>query len=386
MIFEPKKFYDTGGSWDELSLFSYAAYLISRAQFLQAEGDDRDLFLLGRDWEEIDDAVLSKQLVMLGFQPIDNRQTSAHEYMSFLDGPHDLRPVDLLTSPEPEGYYRHLFEAIKAAEEWPSAQHIGAALKLGLAAPDSIVALAALSSCLKLYSPDSFPPRLWLGVFTARWAQLEPLSQDLLTVLSSALISDPPGSKVPPAPAQQKADAPGLLLVHGTHFEVDPDPTWYYPHVGDLHNYIKPHRNDIFSGQNYYEWEGRWSDRGRHIAAKHLKNWIDLEAYHGCDVVAHSHGCNVVMKTADMGAHFNKVVFLSCPVHWHKYNLNSGRINAPYSVRVWFDLVILADGGRQKFPASANVADEVVGGWFSGHSATRTSRIWGNHTLEAKLI
>lgn len=287
-----------------------------------------------------------------------------------------------------QDYYDRLSELIDAAEKDPSVGKISAAVSFGIAAPDAIVAISALSSAIKIFGPVNFNGLGLLADFRFRHPQADDLSlqihETLLRQFQAGTGAVPPD--VPPTPPKTRPTN-SVVLIHGTHFEVNPDPDWYYPHRGELHNYVRQYRPDIYSGQDFYEWEGRWSDRGRYIAAKHLVNWVDLYSLHGCDIVCHSHGGNVVMKAAERGVQFNKVVFLSCPVHWHKYNLKSGRITEAHAARARFDFVIFADGGRQKFPPEANLtSDQIVTGFFGGHVKTRLPKTWRKHNLQDLLL
>ena len=76
----------------------------------------------------------------------------------------------------------------------------------------------------------------------------------------------------------------------------------------------------------------------------------------------------------------NKLVLLSCPVHT-PYAPYFGRIRKVVSVRTRLDLVILADGGRQRF-RDLRIDEHVLPLWFT-HKATRQPDVWQRHKIAA---
>ena len=361
---------------DELGLHTIAAYLISRASALTTPKEAFEYSLPQVDFEELGFTDLST------FQQIDGRV-----FMPSVPGPDEDTASEQATF-APDTYYDQLAELIERAEESRTTPDVLTAVKYGLSAPSDIVRVAALSSGMKLFEMPSLTPLTRFEWFAQRYESLSELARDVYLTLFLSLgsaQSRPPVNVLRPPEPVPRADA-GLTLVHGTHFDFNSDPDWYYPGTGDLHTYIQPHRNDIYSGVDFFEWEGRWSDRARDVAAKNFTTWVRHQGLEGCDVVAHSHGGNVVMRAAENGLKLRRVLFLSCPVHWDKYNLLHGNIAQAYAARVRFDFVILADWGAQKFPDSANLVEERrVGGFFGGHSDTRTSDTWQSDQIENML-
>ena len=103
--------------------------------------------------------------------------------------------------------------------------------------------------------------------------------------------------------------------------------------------------------------------------------------------MAHSHGCNVVAKAAELGSRFGEVLLLSCPVRtpMYKYTRIGQRVR---SVRTRLDLIVLADRVASKivnrtgttFPRNAKIEERVVEIWFQ-HSATTDPDVWRKHGI-----
>ena len=97
---------------------------------------------------------------------------------------------------------------------------------------------------------------------------------------------------------------------------------------------------------------------------------------------AHSHGGSVAMLASQDGLTMEKLVLLSCPVH-QRYRPNHGIVKKTVSVRVKLDLVVLADGGRQRF-RDQRIQEIVLPLWFS-HSATHDPDVWQRYDIAAQL-
>lgn len=362
---------------DDRGLHTIAAFLISRAAVLSAPFRDIELAVPAEEAEQLGFNT------DLPFQQLDGRVDIAAVPGP---GPEEIEQA----ARDPAVYFERLAELIRRAEDTGTVPDILSAIRYGMESPDGIVRVAALSSGMKVFNLSSLAPLARLDWFVQRGSELSDLTRDVFQTLlqSTTAATDPAAGQAKPPPAPPpRSPGKGLVLVHGTHFEHNADPDWYFPGTGDLHNYIAPHRTDIYSNSDYFEWEGRWSDRGRAVAAKSLLTWIRYHGLEGCDIVAHSHGGNVVMKAAETGLRLRRVLFLSCPVHWQKYNLLHGNINQAYGARVRFDFVVFADGGAQKFPAAANLVEQrQVGGWFGGHSDTRASTTWQSDHMEDMLL
>jgi hypothetical protein len=169
------------------------------------------------------------------------------------------------------------------------------------------------------------------------------------------------------------------LLVHGTWAR---SATWWQP-GGDFHSYLLGSvRPDLYSAADRFEWSGGWSDGARAIAASDLRAWVTAHSLNGLDLFTHSHGGSVAMLASQAGLSIGELVLLSCPVH-PQYMPDFARVGKAVSVRVHLDLVILADGGGQRFRDS-RIQENVLPVWFD-HAATHDPAVWQQYNVPAKL-
>lgn len=181
------------------------------------------------------------------------------------------------------------------------------------------------------------------------------------------------------------ARATHALLIHGTVFQRHGSPMdlWWLPPTGDLHQHLRggslPH---LYTGADHFRWSGGWSDYAREEASEKLIDWLSAKGIQRPDVVAHSHGCNVSML-ASQTIDVNRLILLSCPVHWSSYR--PGKVQDVLSIRIRWDLVIMADGGAQRFPASSGIREEILPFWFTGHDDPRQSATWQSRNLDGLL-
>jgi pimeloyl-ACP methyl ester carboxylesterase len=103
----------------------------------------------------------------------------------------------------------------------------------------------------------------------------------------------------------------------------------------------------------------------------------------GLDVFAHSHGGSVAMLASQAGTRIDRLVLLSCPVHWPKYAPDFARVSRTVSIRVHLDLVILADGGGQRFH-DGRIEENVLPVWFD-HFTTHDPDTWERYDLPSRL-
>jgi hypothetical protein len=172
-----------------------------------------------------------------------------------------------------------------------------------------------------------------------------------------------------------------LMLIHGTWAS---DAGWYQPPDGDFFKFIKSLRSDLYGAADFFKWSGGWSDGARLAGATSLKQWVESHNEVGLDLMGHSHGANVILKATELGLDIGKAVLLSCPVHVDKYFPNFANLQVPvFSVRVHFDLVILADGGGQRFD-HPNIREIVLPIWFD-HAATHEPQVWQNNNVAQKI-
>ncbi|HSB99245.1 MAG TPA: hypothetical protein VLE45_04970, partial [Burkholderiaceae bacterium] len=171
-----------------------------------------------------------------------------------------------------------------------------------------------------------------------------------------------------------------LLLVHGTWAS---DAAWYKP-GGDFFNHVATLRGDLYGAADFFKWSGGWSDGARVAGATALKQWAESRGESGLDLMGHSHGANVILKATELGLTVGQAVLLSCPVHVDKYFPDLARVQVPVvSVRVHMDLVILADGGGQRFK-HPNIKEIVLPIWFD-HGASHEPAVWQAHNVAQKI-
>jgi hypothetical protein len=82
------------------------------------------------------------------------------------------------------------------------------------------------------------------------------------------------------------------------------------------------------------------------------------------------------------GPRIGDLVVLSCPVR-DEYVPNFAQVGKLVSVRVKWDLVILADGGGQRFE-DPRITEIVLPIWFN-HSATHDPDVWTANDVASRI-
>ena len=168
------------------------------------------------------------------------------------------------------------------------------------------------------------------------------------------------------------------LLVHGTFAR---SYTWWMP-GGDFHQYLLGIRPDLYGAPDRFDWSGRYSEAARAEAAVELLDWIAARDLDGLSLFTHSHGGSVAMLATQGALTVGELVLLSCPLH-PEYAPNFANVSRTVSVRVKWDLVILADGGGQKFE-DPGIEEHVLPIWFN-HSATHSPDVWRTHHVDLMI-
>jgi hypothetical protein len=170
-------------------------------------------------------------------------------------------------------------------------------------------------------------------------------------------------------------------LVHGTWARGN---DWWQPPAGDfwkyLHDNVSP---DLYGAADRFDWSGGYSDAARALGGSDLAAWVGNRGLAGLDLFTHSHGGSVAMLANQAGTRLGRLVLLSCPVHWPRYAPDFGLVTKVVSVRVRLDLVILADGGGQRFH-DARIQEHVLPLWFD-HFTTHDPDTWERHDIAAML-
>jgi hypothetical protein len=180
--------------------------------------------------------------------------------------------------------------------------------------------------------------------------------------------------------ARVKRPRQTAMLVHGTWAS---DAAWYQP-GGNFHQHINALRPDLYGAADFFKWSGGWSDGARLDGATALKQWVESRNESGLDLIGHSHGANIMLKATELGLRIGKAVLLSCPVHVDKYFPNFANVQAPlFAVRVHMDLVVLADGGGQRF-SHPQIKEITLPIWFD-HGASHEPQVWQDNNVAQKI-
>jgi hypothetical protein len=170
-------------------------------------------------------------------------------------------------------------------------------------------------------------------------------------------------------------------IVHGTWASGE---SWWQPPNGDFWKYAEGNVDQsLYGAQDRFSWSGGYSDTARALAGTELHDWVQQRDLDGLDLFTHSHGGSVAMLANQAGTDVGRLVLLSCPVHWPKYTPDFNHVQKVVSIRVHLDLVILADGGGQRFE-DPNIAENVLPIWFD-HFATHDPANWQTYDIPAML-
>jgi hypothetical protein len=242
--------------------------------------------------------------------------------------------------------------------------------------PAPLVRVAAAAS----YFAVSAEPARLLPVLARELRSRDRLARDVAATALARVAPDHPRlaeltSRKPRA--RRRGRAHTSLLVHGTFAR---NHSWWQP-GGDFHKYLHDNvRPDLYGAGDRFEWSGGYSDGARALGATDLRAWVFEHSAAGLDLFTHSHGGSVAMLAShhpDMTV--GTLVLLSCPVHVPKYVPDFSRVERAVSVRVHCDLVILIDGGGQRF-RDRRIDEHVLPIWFD-HSATHDADVWQAHDV-----
>lgn len=265
----------------------------------------------------------------------------------------------------------------------PEFQNVSKMAAVSLHHHDLLVRVAAASTCFDVMKQDEFE-KLAGPVLIEGTHSSDDLVRDVATTALARIAPDHP--RITELTAQRDTggeERPSNtgLMVHGTWARNN---SWWQP-GGDFHNYIlNSVDSSLYSGADRFDWSGGWSDQARSLGALDLAGWITQKGWHAPDLFTHSHGGSIAMlanssRAIDIGL----LVLLSCPVHQNKYWPDFNRTRKVVSIRVHMDLVILADGGGQRF-RDPRIQENVLPLWFN-HSTTHDPDTWIQHNIPAML-
>lgn len=271
----------------------------------------------------------------------------------------------------------------RAADQLYNAPTVDAAaelMEMCLAHPRDLVRIAAAHA----YLPLTDDPARCLRVLAAGVRSQDRLESELAATALARVQPEHPAlrrlSRRPPTRRRVRRKPETLMLVHGTWAS---SAGWYQP-GGSFHTFVRGLRPDLYNQPDFFRWSGGYSDGARNQGALDLKAWVEARNEQGLDLMGHSHGANVIMQATKFGLTAGKIVLLSCPVHVNKYFPDFTRVTRPVvSVRVKFDLVILADFGGQRFH-HPDIKEIVLPIWFD-HGATHEASTWQAHNIAARI-
>ncbi len=167
------------------------------------------------------------------------------------------------------------------------------------------------------------------------------------------------------------------VVTHGTWAAGN---DWYRP-GGDFYDALSARRPDLHVHDESFRWSGGYSHEARQDGAKLLRQWIPDQGLNVPDFFAHSHGATVAhMATRGSNAvSFDRLVLMGWPAR-ERFFPDFSRVQRIIDVRVRMDLVILLDGGAQRFRTNAFPVERHRNGWFD-HSSTHESDYWDDHGL-----
>lgn len=262
----------------------------------------------------------------------------------------------------------------------PTPETAAALLELCLSHPDELTRVAAASAYFSL----SAEPQPLIKILVQGTRSQEPLVRDVAATTLAHIAPDhaslrPLTRFKPPRGGHEPAHT--STIVHGTFAASS---TWWQP-GGDFHTYLGTQVvNDLYSGADRFGWSGGYSDGARAQAAADLVRWVNAHNATGLDLFGHSHGGNLMMLATHGGLSAGKLILLSCPVHVHKYLPDFSHVGRVISIRVKYDLVILADRGGQQFQ-HPQIEEHVLPIWFD-HSATHEPAVWKKHKIPKLII
>ena len=261
-----------------------------------------------------------------------------------------------------------------------SPETAGALVEVALRHPVELVRVAAATA----YLPVSADPTPAIAILAHGTRSADPLTRE---VAATALARVEPGH---PALARLLARRPRRsrrrrsrtsLIVHGTWARTE---AWWQPPSGDFWQYVQSDVDPgVYGAPDRFEWSGGYSAAARAVGGTQLDAWVRQHDLAGLDLFPHSHGGSVAMVANQAGMVVNRMILLSCPVHWADYTPAFDRVSRVISIRVHLDLVILADGGGQRF-YDPRIEEHVLPLWFD-HSLTHDPATWQQYNVAGWL-
>ncbi len=273
----------------------------------------------------------------------------------------------------PDNYVSAQLEAVKAIRDDPSFDDIIRLAAISSLHPDPLVRLAA-APILYLYTDRS-------AVAIRDIEAIARLPDYTLYLIGNTLLARLTGETqaAPSIPlASPLAGNSKTVVVHGT----GASKSWWWRQTGDFFEYLEYPLQiaDLYFGDQPYSWSGAWTHEARLAASQLLNNWAAANNADCLNIMSHSHGSNVALlasKYMKMG----RMVLMATPIHKEKYAPSDEE--SIYSIRVYGDLAVFADGGANETPDDWGATDLYVG-WFN-HSAPHERAEWIEHDIYNQL-
>ena len=259
--------------------------------------------------------------------------------------------------------------------ERPSLKAAAALFEAAMRSPHPLVAVAGAAGARET---TRLRPRIRKTLDSAARSKDRLVSRLALAAISHiGPMESIAGKKVIKRPRSRKRRRKSntAVITHGTFAA---NGTWYRP-GGDFYEALKAKRPDLDLHDQSFRWTGAYSDMARRADAELLKQWVPDQGLSLPDFFAHSHGGTVAHLATRKGVHFDRLVLMGWPVH-EKWFPDFTKVKRIIDVRVRLDLVVLMDGGRQRFRTDDFKIEEHRNGWFD-HSSTHEPAYWDEHGL-----
>jgi hypothetical protein len=245
--------------------------------------------------------------------------------------------------------------------------------------PHALIRAAAAISYFALTSE----PRRLIGILEDCTRSDDDLTREVAATGLAKLAPENPRLSELSRPASRETQGSSThtsVLIHGTWAA---DEQWWKP-GGDFHTYLLNNcRADLYANPaDPFSWSGGYSEAARAAGAIDLRAWLTTRTIQNPYLLTHSHGGSVVMLATQDGLSTGPLVFMSCPVH-SIYTPNFSLTGPVVSIRVKLDLVILIDGGGQKF-TDPRITEHILPIWFD-HFASHSPAVWQRYNLCSKI-
>lgn len=281
---------------------------------------------------------------------------------------------ELQQEPEPE-LEQQITKVAREVYQKPSIKGAAALFEAAMASPHPLVAVAAAAGAREttrlrpkirktLEAAAKSKDRLVSRLALAAMSHIGPME----SIADKKVIKQPVSRK-------RRRQSNTAVITHGTFAA---NGRWYRP-GGDFYEALKKKRPDLDTHDRSFRWTGAYSDKARRADALLLKQWVLDQGLMVPDFFAHSHGGTVAHLATRKGVQFDRLVLMGWPVH-KKWYPDFSRVKRLIDVRVRMDLVVLLDGGAQRFRSKDFRIEEHRNGWFD-HSSTHEPAYWDDHDL-----